>query len=150
MNSLFLGSAMVLATAAIATFFAQQFIGVPNWTTTTGVVEKNIITPRKYPTFERINQMESGANFELDLEYRYVVDGKTYRTGRILRGAPNIFPSEIDAATAAARYPVGSSVEVYFNPTKTEEAILVSLRESSMLRIGVCIYLWFCLLAELL
>ena len=64
----------------------------------------------------------SSVSYEPKVEYQYNVMGQTYNAKRIAFGA-NRFDYR-KAAEIAARYPVGTQVNVHYNPDKVQDATL--------------------------
>ncbi len=72
------------------------------------------------------------------LTYKYQVAGTTYEGKRIMFGAVES-GSHTKAQTTITRYPVGTSVSVYYNPADPKEAVLERQSKSSniMLILGI-------------
>ncbi len=59
-----------------------------------------------------------------DVQYAYVVDGREFHCNAWKWGWTAFYPDEVSAKAPAARYAVGTSVRVFYNPANPEEAIL--------------------------
>jgi hypothetical protein len=92
------------------------------WPSTTGrVVVSTVVSHKRRPGEAGYNFGDKELSNEPSVEYEYQVNGRTYRGKRIT----------IDEKTAGfelegilARYPVGASVTVYYNPDYPEFALL--------------------------
>jgi hypothetical protein len=70
-----------------------------------------------------IDEDSSGStSYEPVVEYQYTVQNQQYTGRRIAFGANRFGHSQ--ARSAVARYPVGSTVQVRYNPEKPQEAVL--------------------------
>lgn len=58
------------------------------------------------------------------VEYAYTMGGQTYTSRRIAFGATNTYGRVAEAARELARYPLGQSVPVYYDPARPTEAVL--------------------------
>ncbi len=110
----------VLFSAVILLALAAKLVEVyraRNWLTTTGTVTESKVQARKRQT------MDEGTRFESEprVTYEYEVGGKRYRASRISFGE---HIGGADVMPTLARYAVGNEVQVYYNPTNPEEAIL--------------------------
>lgn len=91
---------------------AQSWPAIPGTVLSSTVVE-HISTDSEGST---------STSYEPKVEYQYSVMGQPYTAKRIAFGA-NSFPYN-KAAEIAARYPVGSQVNVHYNPDKVKDATL--------------------------
>ena len=68
--------------------------------------------------------------FKLHVRYQYVVDGRHYTGNRVEFGGRQYIRKK-KAQAQLERFPVDSSVIVYFNPDKPEDAVLIRSAPSS-------------------
>jgi len=74
----------------------------------------------------------STARYELNITYRYTVGGNAYSSDRLTFGSINK-NSESYANQQLADYPIGTAVEVHYNPEDPREAAL---------KVGVTLWTW--------
>lgn len=117
---------------ALHTILKERLNG--SWPTTSGRVTQSSVT-------EGWNERQGGTRYEPQVAYEYQVDGKTYKTGRIsARRIPGYQVSE-DAEEVAAKYRVGASPAVHYDPRDPAIAVLesgVGGEDPVVLGIGGC------------
>jgi hypothetical protein len=59
-----------------------------------------------------------------DVTYEYSANGQVYQSKQISMGGIGGASSPDWATSAAAKYPIDSTVQVFYNPAKPEEAVL--------------------------
>jgi hypothetical protein len=91
-----------------------------DWSAATGQV-----TQCEVETKTTYRRKRTQHEYLLHLSYQYVVDGQTYTSSRYSHSGGYRSSSERACRDEAAKYPVGSSVEVFFNPANPSDAILV-------------------------
>lgn len=79
-------------------------------------------------------------SYEAIIHYRYSVLGKDYTGERVSFGVKN--SSEKLARETVARYPINTSVTVFYNPDKPEQAVLERASSSGWLQIVIGIALF--------
>jgi len=62
-------------------------------------------------------------SYNAAVQYNYVVDGKPHVGNRIMYG-PTTFSNQWDAQKLCDKYPVGSTVDVYYDPKKPGRCVL--------------------------
>lgn len=67
---------------------------------------------------------KGGGSYYLDVNYTYLVHGKSYRNGKVWFGN-GYCGGKTNAEIIAYRYATGSSTPVYYNPNNPAESILV-------------------------
>ena len=72
---------------------------------------------------------EEGTHYSANIEYRYQVDGKRFTSDVIVIGGHSYGPHG-----AVSRYPQGQAVEVAYNPSKPNEAVLEPGVESTRMQ----------------
>ena len=72
-----------------------------------------------------VSQSSDGTTYSLAVSYEYVVNGSVYTGSRIEFGYARAYMTKKSAEAQLTRYPVQSSVVVYFNPEKPREAVLI-------------------------
>ncbi len=89
-----------------------------SWQTVSGQITASTITENRHRDSDGHTQI----NYQPLVQYTYEIDGLTYNGGRIAFGA-----NSFDYNTAqgmAAKYPVGASVTVHYDPAQPGEAVL--------------------------
>jgi hypothetical protein len=85
------------------------------WQTVTGTITRAEVVE---------NKASDSREYNLAVSYAYAVNGSHYVGSRIEFGQRRAYLRKKTAEAQAARYPVNSSVMVYFNPEKPEDAVL--------------------------
>ena len=95
------------------------------WNCTPGRVLSSRAKARKVRTIDSLSRAEVGADLNVrnfaDLVYEYRIGGKTYRGKRISVGEDL---GDLFVEQRLAKYRVGASVEVYYNPRNPQQAVL--------------------------
>lgn len=86
-----------------------------DWPQAAGVIESSEVVPEKH--------FEGDQFYRPVLRYRYSAPGGSY-VGDKLATTGRLYPKEAAAKKVAARYPVGATVMVHYNPADPSEAIL--------------------------
>lgn len=76
------------------------------------------------PVETKISARRHALRWVPEVEVEYEAGGKTHRSRQIGLGGPTASTEPDDAATIAARYPVGSTVMVHHDPARPEDAVL--------------------------
>ena len=97
------------------------------WPQTTGKVTGGSIV-REYS--------DDSTGYSLALSYEYFANGATH-TGKRIGFSRRVFSRSSRAQAELERYPLNSSVTVYFNPEKPDDAVLVRNAPDSIILI-VC------------
>ncbi len=110
----------------------SYFRSVQNWPVTEGIVARNTLAP-VIPR-EKVDPLEktfAAPTEEKGVEYTYKVDGKDYSSTRLVAVQPQKFLQSMkmfydmpDEKALGIKYPVGSPVEVHYNPANPAEACL--------------------------
>jgi hypothetical protein len=100
------GAAAAAMLIFIAIVESRRMRKARNWPTAVGTVTASSVQGRENKPF---------------VEYEFEVAGQKYRSSRITMGEP---PSQGEAASILARYPVGASVTVYYDPADPHMATL--------------------------
>jgi hypothetical protein len=130
--------------AVIGIFFlVGAGLSVWGWT-----ILQNARASASWPTAQgRITRMEvthstdseGGDSYRPEVAYEYLVNDRSYESYTIKFGE-NSYGNRREAEEIAARYPVGQSVPVYYDPADPERSVLepgVSLGSYIVLGIGV-------------
>lgn len=95
------------------------------WSATAGTVVTSTVAPE---TLVRPNEIGLSNRFVIRyapyVVYRYVADGRQWQGDRIAAGPQMLSSDEAAAARAAARYPLGCPVQVYYDPLDPGRAVL--------------------------
>ncbi len=75
------------------------------------------------------------SRYELAVEYAYLVNGTRY-TGKRIEFGQKGYARRKTAEAAIEKYPANSSVIVYFNPEKPEEAVLSRRASTAMIHVA--------------
>lgn len=107
----------ILAVLVIALARARQDSVSARWPKATARILKSGVETRT-----RHFRNEPETTFDLpDVEYEFSVGGRTYRGARVRLDGENM---EEDAHSVAARYPVGASVPVFYDPKDPSNCML--------------------------
>jgi hypothetical protein len=90
------------------------------WVGTSGTITETKIIE----STSRDSDGHSSSSFEVKLRYEFIVDGETYEGHRIQFGGLS-HNSRADARAQEQAYPVGQAVEVFHDPAKPANAVLV-------------------------
>ena len=83
---------------------------------------------------------DDGTSYFPMVHYQYAVAGQAYQNDRIVFGG-GITGNRGPAETILARYPVGHTVPVYYNPANPQEAVLERRSGSTTLLVGIGAFL---------
>jgi hypothetical protein len=113
-----------------------------SWPSTTGkVVISEVQALKKEPGDLGHNMGDTNITNEPRVEYNFQVDGRTYRGRRVTIREKT---ADFELEPILARYPVGASVTVYYDPTNPQNAVLErDLPGGVMLAGGGCVLLFF-------
>ncbi|CAN5263221.1 hypothetical protein BH10CYA1_BH10CYA1_36020 [soil metagenome] len=124
---------------SVLVFYAYDYVdglsyfrSVQNWPVTEGLVHRNTLAP-VIPR-EKVDPLQktfTAPTEEKGIEYSYKVDGKDYSSTRLVAVQPQKFLQSLkmfydmpDEKMLGTKYPVGSPVEVHYNPENPAEACL--------------------------
>lgn len=129
-----------VATGVLALLIVNQGVGLwrlrrkaakgQNWPSTKGVVTASDVQPYS------VDRETGDARSSVSIGYSYAVRGKTYRGDRIGWGKRTVMPTPA-AQSLSARYPVGASVPVFYDPGKPVSALLEPGKSAVMMPIVV-------------
>ena len=106
-------------------WFVQEAMAARNWPSTTGtLISASVRSSRGSSSTSR--------RYQVQLTYRYRVDGKSYTSNRYRLGdgpTAGDYTEREQARQEASRWEEGQEVEVYYDPDEPESAVLV--REAS-------------------
>lgn len=127
MNKNPIGSLIFGLLFAVVGYFVAFHFGKPildnakasaQWPSVEGIIERSEVTTSR----------SSGKNkktmYTADIDYRYSVEDKEYRSSTIAFGGRVSSSSSSSAYAITKRYPVGQQVPVYYEPQKPENAVL--------------------------
>ena len=110
----------------------SYFRSVQNWPVTEGLIDRNTLAP-VIPR-EKVDPLQKLATVpteEKGIEYSYKVDGKDYSSTRLVAVQPQKFLQSLkmfydmpDEKLLGTKYPVGTPVEVHYNPENPSESCL--------------------------
>lgn len=124
LNAVFLG---------ILYFTQRKEKAIAQWPSTIGTV--------KISTIEHRSSGDGGANYPV-VHYSYHAGGQPYESDRI---APGGEVGGVGAAKVAAKYPVGATVTVFYNPQKPSDAFLEKKARGQIMLWIVLLIVDFCL-----
>jgi len=84
---------------------------------------------------------DTSTSFSARVEYTYQIGGQVYTGHNIAFGFNPSYSNQSKAQADAARYPVGSQVPVYYDPSKPSDAVLE--RQSSGSNVGMILGIIF-------
>lgn len=85
-------------------------------------------------------------------EYEYAASGTAYTSGTIGFGGTRGYHREAEAEDALNQYPLNSTVQVFYNPSNPEEAVLVTGTQGTMGMIilgGILTFIMFAVIVGL-
>ncbi|HEY9730899.1 MAG TPA: DUF3592 domain-containing protein [Drouetiella sp.] len=110
----------------------SYFRAVQGWPVTEGIIDRNTLAP-VIPR-DRVDPLQKTfgePTEEKGIEYSYKVDGKNYVSTQLVAVQPRKFLQSLkmfydtpDEKLLGTKYPVGSPVEVHYNPENPNEACL--------------------------
>ncbi|NOH04827.1 MAG: DUF3592 domain-containing protein [Chloroflexi bacterium] len=127
MNQIFLIGGLFFLSIGLVVFYHQiQALRwgkrSTRWPTTAGAIDSTSVQ----------NLMSAGdITYRLKIGYRYTVNGVQYHSKRLEFGIQPDFWRKEEAAEAVSKYPIGSSVTVYYNPDNPKVAVLTTGVSSS-------------------
>ncbi len=147
----FLGGLVLLGLflLALAGLSALEHRRHGSWPTTPGIVTFSQVVTR-----EGVNREgECWERFLASVQYAYSVAGQEYvgqAVRRFWNASQDEFETDYGAQRVVNRYPVGTSVTVYYNPETPEEAILerglwwgtLTVVLPAIVAVGLGVYLW--------
>ncbi len=92
------------------------------WPSVSGQVTSSSVT---LETTQADSDSRLESTYYPSVSYDYRVDGQALKGSRVGVGGAKGFSRKEDAEAAARPYPVGSKVDVYYNPANPEYAVLV-------------------------
>lgn len=110
----------------------SYFRSVQDWPVTEGLIDRNTLAPViPREKVDPLQKLSTAPTEEKGIEYSYKVDGKDYSSTRLVAVQPQKFLQSLkmfydnpDEKLLGTKYPVGSPVEVHYNPTNPSEACL--------------------------
>ncbi|MCF8721342.1 DUF3592 domain-containing protein [Nitrospina gracilis] len=96
------------------------------WPTTQGKVQRSSLKLESGGGYQSNN-----STYRADVRYRYRVGGRSYTSNKILIGGQLQMAFRNRAEEHCRRYPVGTEVEVLYNPDNPQEACLEAREETS-------------------
>ncbi len=105
-----------------------DYVEVQGKVLSSGIKTEQIVSHNSTITDARLKEMYSP-----DVEYQYVVDGKTYQNSRFWQERVQISQVE-KIEKLIAQYPVGVNITVYYNPTNPGDSYLETLPEINFRR----------------
>lgn len=100
-----------------------DYVEVQGKVLSSGIKIEQIVSHNSTITDARLKEMYSP-----DVEYQYVVDGKTYQNNRFWQERVQISQVE-KIEKLIAQYPIGINITVYYNPTNPGDSYLEALPE---------------------
>ncbi|CAN5228125.1 DUF3592 domain-containing protein [soil metagenome] len=97
------------------------------------------------------SQIRIITRYRPDVRFAYIVDGREFHSGTWKWGWTSLYPDEQGAKAATAKYAAGTSVPVFYNATKPDEAVLepgnrsgsrVQLMFGAVFALGGLLMLW--------
>ncbi len=85
-----------------------------SWPSVKGTVQSSSV--------KRINRAKKSDRYQVNIVYKYEVEGKSYNGSRVRFGEQP--DTSMEADSIVAKYPVKSEVTVYYQPGNPEEAVL--------------------------
>ena len=86
-----------------------------SWPSVQGQVTSSVV--------DRSTDSEGGTSYSPEVDYEYTVNDQRFSADRIKFGE-NSYSSRRQAEDVVARYPVGQTVAVYYDPVEPETAVL--------------------------
>jgi len=98
----------------------QQGLASENWSKAKGTVIKSEVAKRTRTTGTGTNRRTTVEHIP-QVAYAYKVSGQSYQSSRITFGAIN----KLDASETVHRFSKGKSIDVFYDPQKPDEAVLM-------------------------
>ena len=93
-------------------------------------------------------QIDAGVTYYMtDIEYTYVVDGKTYVGKKLMANEVGNFRNQADALDVLKQYPLNKEVTVYYDPNHPDQACLISgsvIPAKTYLVLGILVIVIIC------
>ncbi len=105
----------------------QQGLASENWSKANGTVIKSEIVKRTRTTGTGTDRRKVVEHIP-QVAYSYKVNGQSYQSSRITFGAIN----KLNAGNTVQRYAKGKNIEVFFDPQKPDEAVLMPGADSTL------------------
>ena len=124
MSRVLLGfGAMLIGGACLVWSFAtiSKVTASADWPTTDGIVSHSQVERQT----SRIRGGGYNVYYDVDIRYRYRVDGEQYESGTFGIGTSHSFGDSSAAQAEVDAYPVGRSITVYYSPEAPEQSALV-------------------------
>jgi len=110
------------------------------WETTSGVVFHSEMTRVTRPSVG--DNITGLIDYELRVGYQYNVKGKDYRSFSLMAGVPSIVGEKREADDILARYPVGETVAVFFDPKKPAKSALITSKNNGLMLVVLVVFLF--------
>ena len=107
-----------------------------NWPETTGRVIKSMIDIGHDVLGSEDSQGESQPMYSAAVSYTYQVGDMLYTSDRISFAGKSSYSKPDKAEVVTAKYPEGSTVSVFYNPDKHQEAVLERTAKGSGIFLG--------------
>ena len=108
-----------------------------NWPSTPGQITDSHVSRSQSTDSDG----DTSTSYSARVAYTYQVGGQAYSGQNIAFGFNPSYSNESKAQAAAARYPVGSQVPVYYDPSKPSDAVLE--RQASGSNVGMIVGIIF-------
>jgi len=114
------GPVLILVGGVVAFGFGKPIINdakqSENWPTVAGeIVRSRVVNSRN---------SDGDKMYSAEIEYRYEVDGQEHKSNRVAFGGDGSSSSTSMAKKVTRRYPVGKTVDVYYDPDLPADSVL--------------------------
>jgi len=114
-----------LVTIVVASFQAWRGLRAKSWDKTQGLVLEYLYSgTADAPTVLKVVQPLSAPSNEIHIRYEYLYRGEWFRGWRIYFGK-RATGNKKKAYSYLKRFPAGSAIEVYVNPSRPAESVLL-------------------------
>lgn len=111
----------ILVTISIAVW---TFVKSSNWISSDGSIEEiELVEKYNDPSFSMADNKKS-FEYIINVKYNYTVNTNKYTGTKLYPGLPNIFNDKKDAENVIKKYPAGTKITVYYDPSTPQNASL--------------------------
>jgi hypothetical protein len=122
-RALFIGIGVLLIAGSIFYYVSasRRAAAAEEWPETTG----RVVATRIEVDNSTDSDGDTSTSYDAIVSYEYAVAGRTYRSDRLYLNETPLFSDEGDARAFLAEYPVGTPVEVYYDPASPGDAAVI-------------------------
>ena len=130
----------------IALVFFFVFSNSINWESTKGRINR-IEIEEIYHHMETNREGRGMIDYKIHLEYSYTLDNQKHTGNQLIAGLPNIISDKSIATEFLEKYPVGSVVDVWYNPKNMNVSALETVKTNGGIKTIVIFAIFFIITA---